>query len=137
MEKLAVERSVWVAVSLERAWRAVTEPKQLERWYAVGCPWEIPTLQVGATVKFYNTDTDIQQATITVVDPPSQFALRWSEQGLLTAFRLEEENEGTRVTILETGYEALPEAERQQWVDDTYEGYGMSLENLKTYLEAI
>ncbi|MCI0398387.1 MAG: SRPBCC domain-containing protein [Chloroflexi bacterium] len=36
METIAVERSVWIAVPPERAWRAVTEPEQLNQWYATG-----------------------------------------------------------------------------------------------------
>ena len=77
MEQLVVERTIWIAAPRERVWRAITEPQQLEQWYATGCPWEIPALQVGATVKFYNTDTDVQLAMIEVVAPPHQFTLRW------------------------------------------------------------
>lgn len=147
-EKLAVERSVWVAASRERVWRAVTEPEQLSQWYAPGSPWEIPALQVGATATFYLTpnayndmNPETLLATIEVVDPPRQFTLRWEPDShypamtLVTSFILEAENDGTRVTITEAGYEALPEDIRQQRVDETDEGYGMSMENLKAYLE--
>lgn len=54
---------------------------------------------------------------------------------MTTTFRLEEENGGTRVTIHESGYETIPETERQQWFDATASGYTMSMENLKAYLE--
>jgi uncharacterized protein YndB with AHSA1/START domain len=143
MEKLAVERSIWIAAPRERAWRAVTEPEQLDQWYATYYRWEIPALQVGTTIKFYNKDddTDIQLATIEVVDPPRQFTLRWQPNQqypattLITTFLLEEENGGTRVTISESGYESLPDDERQQWLDATGAGYTMSMENLKAHLE--
>ena len=39
------------------------------------------------------------------------------------------------MTIHESGYETVPEAERQQWLDATGGGYTMSMENLKAHLE--
>jgi len=143
MEKIAVERSIWIATPRERAWRAVTEVEQLNRWYATYYHWDIPALQAGATVKFYNKDdhTDMQIATIEVVDPPRQFSLRWQPDReypamtLVTTFMLEEEKDGTRVTILESGYESMPEEARRQWLDSVGQGYSMSMENLKAHLE--
>lgn len=136
MEAIAIERSIWIAAAREQAWRAVTEPEQLEKWYATNFKWEIPALQVGATVKFYNSDTDILMATIEVVDPPRQFALRWQmEPELVTSFTLADENGGTRVTLRESGYEGVPADERAAWLNQTGEGYTMSMENLKAHLE--
>jgi uncharacterized protein YndB with AHSA1/START domain len=145
MEAIAIERSVWIAVPREQAWQAVTQPQHLDQWYATFYRWDIPALQVGAPVRFYGKDpdtaSDIQTATIEVVDPPREFTLRWQSPdgyptvALVTSFRLVEENGGTRVTIHESGYENVPEAERQDWLDATGGGYGMSVENLKAHLE--
>lgn len=141
IEKLAVERSVWIQTSIERAWGAVTEAEQLSRWYATHYDWEIPTLAVGERVKFHNSDTEILGATIEVLDEPREFTVRWDANAdypavsLLTSFLLVEENGGTRVTIRESGYENVPEAERQEWFDATAGGYTLSMENLKAHLE--
>ncbi len=145
MEKIAVKRDVWIAAPRERAWRAVTEPEHLDQWYATCCNWDIPALEVGATVTFYHKDTnanaDTLYATIEVVDPPREFTLRWQPDKtypamtLVTSFLLEEENGGTRVTISESGYEALPDDVRQEWLDATGAGYSGSMENLSAYLE--
>ena len=143
MEAVTVERSVWIATSPERAWEAVTRPEHLNKWYATYYHWEIPTLQVGTMVKFYNKEdrADSQIATIEIVDQPRQFTLRWQPDKqypamtLITTFTLAEENGGTRVTLRESGYEAIPENERQEWFDATANGYTMSMENLKAYLE--
>jgi uncharacterized protein YndB with AHSA1/START domain len=141
MEKLTVERSIWIAAPRERVWSAITEPAQLERWFAPGCPWEIPALQVGATATFYNTVTETLLAIIKVVNPPRQFTLRWQPEAsypattLVTTFLLEAENGGTRITITEAGYETLPEDIRQKRFEETSRGYGMSIESLKAYVE--
>jgi uncharacterized protein YndB with AHSA1/START domain len=143
MDKIAVERSIWIDTLPERAWQAVTEVEQLNRWYATYYHWKIPALTVGETVMFYNKDNeaDAQIATIAVVDPPKEFTLRWQSStdypavSLVTSFLLAAENGGTRVTIHESGYENVPEAERQQWLDNTGHGYTLSMENLKAHLE--
>lgn len=143
MEKIAVERSIWIAAPPERVWQAVTKAEQLDQWYATYYRWEIPALQVGTTVKFYNKDNyaDMQVATIAVVDPPREFTVHWQPDKeypamtLVTTFMLEEENGGTRATISESGYELLPDDVRQKWMDATGGGYTMSMKNLKAHVE--
>jgi hypothetical protein len=54
---------------------------------------------------------------------------------VFTIFRLEEENGGTRVTVTETGFEALPDDIRQERFDSTAKGYETVLAGLKVYVE--
>nr|WP_264373557.1 SRPBCC domain-containing protein [Paenibacillus psychroresistens] len=122
-------------------WKAVTEAEQLSKWYSPGSPWEIPLLQVGETAYFhhspnsYHVGTEVvtMQATIEIVDAPNRFALRWeldsTDVVMITTFILVKENDGTRVTITETGYETREQAK------PTEAGYAMSLENLQAHLE--
>jgi uncharacterized protein YndB with AHSA1/START domain len=141
MESPAVERSVLIDAPPLRVWGAITDPAQLEQWYAPGCPWEIPGLQAGTTVKFHNTDTDIQLATIEAVEPLKEFILRWqldpAHPGitLLNSFRLEEAEGGTRVTVSQAGYELLPDGMRQEQLDQDAQAYTAIAESLKSYLE--
>jgi uncharacterized protein YndB with AHSA1/START domain len=141
MESSTIERSVLIAASSEAVWKAITEPEQLEQWYAPGCAWEIPALQPGAQVKFHNTDTDIQVATIEVLEPPQEFTLRWQLDpmhpglSLTNTFRLETENGRTRLTVSQAGYESLPEDMRQQQMDQDAEAYTAIAGSLKSYLE--
>ena len=132
-----VERTIWIATSLERAWQAITEPKQLDLWFAPGCTWEIETMAVGEVVKFYNTPDDIALHTIEILDPPHEFALRWYEEAspMLTTFRLAAENGGVCVTVIETGFAALPDGVREKRLAQTAMGYTGSLENLQALLE--
>lgn len=141
MESLAVERSVLIAASPQVVWDAITNPKHLEQWYAPGCPWEIPALQTGATIKFHNTDTDIQLATIEDLEPLKRFTLRWQLDPmhpgltLTNTFLLEPENDSTRVTVSQAGYESLPEDVRQEQLDQDAAAYTAIAESLKSYLE--
>lgn len=141
METVAVERSVLIDAPRQRVWQAITDPAQLEQWYAPGCPWEIPALEVGATVKFHNTDTDIQLATIEELEPLHRFTLRWeldpAHPGitLLNSFVLEEEGDNTRVTVSQAGYESLPDGMREEQLRQDANAYTAIAESLKSYVE--
>jgi len=138
MEKLTVERTIWIAAPRERVWQAITDAEQIQQWW--DDYWEIPALQVGGAVKF-GTEDDPMLATIVVVDRPREFAIQWPPQpqyhsiAMFTRYVLEEENGGTRVTVSETGFEALPDEIRQERFDSTARGYTTVLANLKSYLE--
>lgn len=99
-------------------------------------------LQPDSTVKFHNTDTDIQLATIEVVEDQKEFTLRWrldpAHPGitLLNSFRLEEENGKTRLTVSQAGYESLPDGMRQEQFRQDAEAYTAIAESLKRYLES-
>lgn len=141
METVAVERSVLIEAPRPRVWQAITDPTQLEQWYAPGCAWEIPDLQEGATVKFHNTDTDIQLATIEALDPLKEFTLRWqldpAHPGitLLNSFLLEEADGSTRVTVSQAGYESLPDGMREEQLRQDADAYTAIAESLKSYPE--
>lgn len=141
METLAIERNVSIHTSRQRVWDAITKPEHLEQWYAPGCPWEILALRPGATIKFYNTATDIQLATIEAVEPLHEFSLRWQidpenpKTTLTNTFRLETENGGTRLTVSQAGYESFPDNIRRQQLDQDEEAYTAIVEGLKAYLE--
>lgn len=141
MGRFTVGQSIWIQVSLERAWQAVTEAGELSLWYAPGSPWDIPSLEPGATVYFhhspnaYHTGTDVVtlRAIIEGLEPLQHIALRWDlgipDYEMITTFLLAKEGDGIRVTMTETGYETKEQAK------PTEEGYAMSLENLKAHLE--
>lgn len=139
MDKLTVERSIVVNAPRERVWHAITDAKQIQQWWG-GDHWEIEALQVGATIKFGSPD-DLMLAKVEVVDPPRQFTILWPPQEqyhsipIYTTYILEVENGGTRVTVTESGFEALPEDIRQKRFDSTATGYETVLKGLKDYLE--
>jgi uncharacterized protein YndB with AHSA1/START domain len=138
MEKMTVERSIWIDAPRERVWQAITTSEQIRQWW--GDYWEISSLQVGATVKFGDA-ADPMLATVAVAEAPREFSIQWPPQEqyhhieIFTTFLLAEENGGTRVTVTETGFEALPEDIRQKRYDSTAQGYETVLADLKAFVE--
>ena len=98
-------------------------------------------MQAGATVKFHNTDADIQLATIEAVEPLKEFTLRWQLDPvhpgitLLNSFLLEEVDGNTRVTVSQEGYASLPDGMRQEQLRQDADAYTAIVESLKSFLE--
>jgi uncharacterized protein YndB with AHSA1/START domain len=140
-EKFAVERSIWIAASRERVWRAITDPEQIEKWYSPGTQWRGTGLEVGGKLSIYNpeTNSDMYIQVIEVVDPLHQLVTRSipesSEIPHVTTWTLAEENGGTRLTLTNSGYELEADDIRQQNMEQNAFGFGMSLENLQAYIE--
>lgn len=141
MEPVGVERSVWINAPISRVWMAVTDPSELSRWYATHYAWDIPRLEMGAQVIFHNSSTEALRATITALEPPHEFTLRWEPNSeypdviVVTSFLLKAEDVGTRMTLRETGYQTLPPDERTEWLRAVSGGYVMSVANLKALVE--
>jgi uncharacterized protein YndB with AHSA1/START domain len=140
MEPMTIERDIWIAAPVERVWRAVTDPAQIGKWWPPDA-WTISALEVGGEVRFGPPD-DYSTATIEALDKPVSFAMRWhpneaySLPEMRTFITLTPENDGTRLTISETGYENVPEAMRSKRFESSSKGYTLVLKDLKAYLEA-
>jgi uncharacterized protein YndB with AHSA1/START domain len=138
MNKVSVESTIWINAPRERVWDAITDSAQITKWW--GDYWSIPDLTVGAAIQF-GTEDDPMTASVAVVDPPREFAIAWPPQAgyyniaMSMRFVLAEENGGTRVTVTEDGFEALPDDIRQQRIEKTGEGYTTVLASLKEHVE--
>lgn len=137
---ISVERSIWLAAPRQRVWKAITDPKEIEQWFSPGRAWRLSALEVGGRLSVVEAESgaDTYVQTVEVVDAPRLFATRTlPEDGIsyLSTWTLDEENEGTRLTLHYSGYELEPEAERQQKQEENTFGFGMMMENLEAYLE--
>lgn len=141
-QRFAVERSIWIAAPRERVWRAVTDPAQMEQWFSPGTRWHLPALEVGGKLFTRDPETGAELYTqrIMQVDPPRRFAIQTlpepSGAFQVTTYMLHEEERGTRLTVIHSGYEAMPEDARASAMEQNAFGFGMMLENVKAYIEA-
>jgi uncharacterized protein YndB with AHSA1/START domain len=137
----AVERSIWIAAPRERVWHAITDPAQIEKWFSPGTSWRLSALQVGGRLFVHNGETGAEMyiQVIQLVDPPHQLVTRSvpepPETPHVTIYTLEEENDGTRLTLTYTGYELEPDDIRSINMEQNAFGFGMMLENVKAHSE--
>jgi uncharacterized protein YndB with AHSA1/START domain len=140
-KSFAVERSIWIAAARERVWLAITDPRQLESWFSPGTSWKLTALEVGGRLFIPDPETgdETNVQIIQIVDPPQHFVTHSLPaspgSSEVTAYLLQEERGGTRLTITHSGYELLPADGRWSAMEQNAFGFGMMLENLRAYLE--
>ena len=134
MDPIVIERSIVVSASRERVWRALTTPAEIAKWFE---PIGFDRLAVGEPLTF----TWGGAGEIALVEPMNRFGYRWQlvpphPGQTLVVFTLDSVPEGTRITITETGFEALPEHARQTKLTDNTGGWEYMLGRLGEYLQA-
>lgn len=136
MEKIAVERSIWIDAPRERVWRAMTNPEEIAKWFIPNLPGATMARDESGKITVYLGEMGIDVFILELVNPPREASLRSvPERQLATTYTLDEERDGTRVTVTMSGFEALPEDAREDRVDQIHAGWEKTLENLKAYVD--
>ncbi|MFN8531789.1 MAG: SRPBCC family protein [Anaerolineae bacterium] len=135
-KKTGVERSIWINAPRERVWQAIIQPDQLAQWF-------LPPA-MGAQMKrdekgmlFVSLGgMDVPVAIIEVVSESHQLISHSVPDMLLTTtYTLEDENNGTRLTVRLSGFEKLPEQAAQERLEPSGAGWDKALNNLKAHLD--
>jgi uncharacterized protein YndB with AHSA1/START domain len=137
MEATLIKRTVTTSAPRERVWKAITNPKNLSKWMI---QTEFKALEVDEPISFTHDGTTTY-GSIAVVEPIDRFAYRWQAhqehpaQSLVT-FTLEAIPDGTRITVVEEGFDALPEPLRTNQVKDNTQGWEEVMNNAVKDLNA-
>ena len=96
--------------SVDRVWRAVTEPDQLAHWFPSAV--EVDLREGGEmTFTFPGGETEPMDGAVTVLDPPRRFAFLWGEEEL--RIELDPDGDGCRLRfthVLSTREQAARDA---------------------------
>ena len=137
-----IERSVVVSASPEQVWEALTTEEGMRAWFG-----DIALMDVrpgGAAVFGWSDEDERYAAVIEVVDANTRFAFRWAANAgvaiddgpsTLVEFLIDAEPDGTRITLVETGFAAFPEDVREWHFEENTKGWKAELDQLVTYLE--
>ncbi|WP_454295101.1 SRPBCC family protein [Salana multivorans] len=113
-DTFSVRRTIHINAPLEKVWRTVTEPELVSQWFG-----QLALTSVGAGALGTIGWPGERRVPIRVetFDPPSEVSYRWcNEEGPLPetvdeqrstvfTFTLEQTPGGTRLTVVETGFE--------------------------------
>ena len=140
-----IERTVELPVTRERAWEAITTPAQISQWFH-GL-WEFE-LQPGAPIYFDFGDWGIHRGRVETVEPMDRVVYLWTHGGdadrsiaidqvpnTLMEFTLSDATDGTRLTVVESGFAALPADIRDNSLRNNTEGWDEQVRNIANYLE--
>jgi len=98
---MQIEREIVLPVERGEAWEALTEPAQLEEWFANDVELD-PT--PGGIGVFRWDDGDVRHAVVVAAEEAERLVLRWDDDGLVE-LTLDEHPDGTRVRVRETAPE--------------------------------
>jgi uncharacterized protein YndB with AHSA1/START domain len=136
--KLSIERTIWINAPRERVWQAITDPAQVEQWFAPGTTFKSTGSGVGARLYIVDPETGGETHTqvIDVFDEPSRLVTRsLAEPPSFTSYRLDIEKNGTRLTLTYGGYELQSPDARQRNMEENAFGFGFVLGNIKGFIE--
>jgi len=97
---MEVTRELVLPVPPDEVWEALTDPERLREWFANDVERD------GDAVVFRWGDGAVRRATFDEVDEPRRLGFRWSdpdapEEETRVTFELEEDEDGTRLTVTE------------------------------------
>jgi|SRR5579862_2208075 len=143
-----IEKQIVMKAPRARVWRALADAGEFGRWF--GCTFE-GAFVPGATVrgkiamggKYDGAPIEI---VIDRVEPESLFSYRWhpaaidasvdysGEPMTLVEMRLDDAPGGTRLTIVESGFDRIPIARRADALRMNTGGWAMQAERIAAYV---
>ena len=143
---MQIERETVIAAPVERVWALLTEAEHVGRWFCDDGA-EID-LRPGGTMVLRWAEHGVGRARIVNVDRPHRFAYRWAairehwgeepddRNSTLVEFTLAAEGDGTRLRVVESGFEALEgtDDQRRQAFEGNTEGWETQLRNIQEYV---
>lgn len=132
MEAVTLKRSIWINAPRERVWQAVSVPEQIAAWFAPGMTFKNENNIISILMDGQYVDV----AWVEKIDPPRELTTRpLPDKKTATTYLLEEENGGTRFTVIESDLEALPAEDRARYLEQNGGEWEKALGNLNAYIE--
>jgi uncharacterized protein YndB with AHSA1/START domain len=142
-----IEKQVMLDAPRSRVWRALTEVKQFNSWFGVTLETPFsPGAEVSGQINIRGFENVTMTIWIEAMEAERFFSFRWHpyaiEQGTdysvepttLVTFTLEDSDAGTVLTIVESGFDAIPESRRAKAFSMNSSGWNGQAENIRKYL---
>ncbi len=142
-----IEKQVTLDAPRSRVWRALTDVAQFNAWFGVSltAPFT-PGAEVSGKLTIRRYEHFSLTIWIETMEPERHFSFRWHpyavEEGIdyaaepttLVSFTLEELGQGTQLTIVESGFDAIPESRRAKAFTMNSNGWTGQIENIRKFL---
>jgi uncharacterized protein YndB with AHSA1/START domain len=144
-----IEKNVVINAPRHRVWNALADSQQFGKWFGVkfSAPFESGAVLTGnITNKGYE---HIEMSVwVETLEPERQLAFRWhphaidttqdysAEPTTLVTFTLDDAPDGTILTVVESGFDQIPESRRQAAFTGNSEGWRQQMERVRKYVDA-
>ena len=145
-----IERSIEIRAPLARVWRALSNAEEFGTWFGVALAGQ--TFAAGRSVEGRITHPGYEHLIFTAqverVEPEWRLVFRWhpypidpatdysGEATTLVEFELEPTPEGTRLRVVESGFDALPPARRREAFRMNSQGWDAQMTNIARHVGA-
>jgi uncharacterized protein YndB with AHSA1/START domain len=143
-----IEKSVELNADVERVWRALTDHEEFGAWFRVKLdgPFAVGETSLGH-ITYPGYEHVRWEAEVVRMERPRHFAFTWhpyaidpdkdysGEPSTLVEFRLEPNGTGTRLTVTESGFDALPADRRDEAFRMNEGGWSEQVRNIAAYVE--
>lgn len=142
-----IEKTVILKAPKSRVWRALSDPKEFGSWFGVKLESAFaPGARVRGDVTVPGYEHIIMEIVVDQVDPERLLSYRWhpaaidpkvdysKEPMTLVEFRLEEVAEGTRLTVIESGFDQIPATRRADAFRMNEGGWAQQVQNIERHV---
>jgi len=142
-----IEKEIVLRAPRSRVWRALADADEFGAWFGMKIEGTFaPGERIRGQMTTHAHEHVIIEMAIERMDPESRMSYRWhpyavqpgvdysSEATTLVEFQLEEVAEGTRLTVVESGFDRIPEARRAEAFRMNDAGWAGQLENIARYV---
>jgi uncharacterized protein YndB with AHSA1/START domain len=142
-----IEKEIVLRAPRSRVWRALTDIEEFSAWFGMKLEGAFaPGEHVHGRIEDPAYAHVIIDFAIERMDPESRMSYRWhpypfevgvdysSEPATLVEFELEEIPEGTRLRVVESGFDSIPAARRAEAFRMNNAGWDEQLENIARYV---
>ena len=137
-----IEREILIDAPVEVVWEIVTEPEHVGSWFSNSA--EIDLRPGGKAILTWDEHGSFP-GRIESVDPPNSIAFRWARpagaepaegNSTLVEFTLSAEVQGTRLRVVESGFQGLhgSDAEKAEYREGNIKGWEHELGELSEYV---
>lgn len=144
-----IEKTVVLRAPRARVWRAIADVQEFGTWFGAKLEGRFtPGARVQGPVTYPGYEHVAMDITVERVEPERFFSFRWhpdavepgvdysAEPTTLVEFRLEEEGGGTRLTVIESGFDRIPPARRAKAFRDNEAGWAEQMKNIERHVSS-
>lgn len=145
-----IEREIVLQAPQSRVWRAISNAEEFGEWFGLDLKGKqfVPGEAVAGQIMFPGYEHLVCDMQIEQMVPERLFSYRWhpyavdpavdysKEATTLVEFKLEAEGSGTRLRIVESGFDQIPASRREEAFRMNCEGWTGQIENIAKHVGA-
>ncbi|MCF5169763.1 SRPBCC family protein [Pseudomonas canadensis] len=143
-----IERKALLNASRRQVWEAITDAEQFGQWFGIALTGKtfVAGQRIEAPITYPGYEHVIWKARIERILPQTLFSFWWhpyavdedvdydQETSTLVEFTIEDRAPGILLRVVESGFDAVPEARRQKAFKMNSRGWDEQMGNIENYL---